>query len=560
MNDVNSEVQSLLPIKGETVNHRASVIRIGISTLFCLALLQMTQAQVIRVNSKVSSVVKHDISPPLRTIPAVIMQDEESEEEPVPQPTEPFSLATRATDTAVQSAPAQPLGTIDLMNFDGLGKGAYGFQVSGAPPDTNGAVGATQYMQWVNSSFAVFDKTSGDLLFGPARGVTLFTDFGAPCETRNGGDGIILYDKAANRWMFSQINEATTVCIAISITSDAAGAYYRYGFDLSDVLPAGTTLSDYPKFGVWPDGYYYTANIFGAASGTNICAFDRLNMLMGGDASAQCFFSRTVGGSYLPADLDGSIAPPDGSPNFLVDINNSGQELRLLQFHVDWNQPANSTLSDTIHIPTAPFNRPSGGVPQLDSTAGLDTLGDRLMFRLGYRNFGDHESLVANHSVQDPSSHIIGVRWYELQDPNGTPFIYQQGTFMPDSTYRWMGSIGMDKAGDIALGYSASNADIYPAVRYTGRTPDDPPGILEDEKSIIEGGGSQQPASRQRWGDYSAITIDPVDDCTFWFTTEYYQTSGSIFNWNTRIASFRFPSCGLATSWGSQHTTGLGAR
>jgi hypothetical protein len=436
------------------------------------------------------------------------------------------------------------LGTIDLLNFDGVGQGVYGFRVTGAPPDTNGAIGATQFMQWVNSSFAIFDKITGNLLFGPARGVTLFTDFGAPCETRNGGDGIILYDKAAGQWMFSQINDATTVCIAVSTSSDATGAYYRYAFDLSNVLPAGTTLSDYPKFGVWPDGYYYTANIFGSLSGTNICAFDRANMIVGNDATAQCFFSRTVGGSYLPADLDGSTAPPEGSPNFLVDVNNSGQELRLLRFRVDWNLPENSTLSDAIHIPAAPFTRASGGVPQLGSTAGLDTL-------------GDHESLVANHSVQDPSSHVIGVRWYELRDPNGTPFIYQQGTFMPDSTYRWMGSIAMDKADNIALGYSASSADIYPAIRYSGRTPENPLGTLQDEKSIIEGGGSQQPTSRQRWGDYSAITIDPIDDCTFWFTTEYYQTSGSVFNWNTRIASFRFPSCGSGSTWSAAEQNGF---
>jgi len=529
---------------------RVTELEIAIPLILFPLLLQGTaQAQAVRATAKHPAVIKHDISPPLRTIAPVVVQGEEPEEEPAPRPTEPQSAAPRVPDPVVQKSVGQPLGTIDLMNFDGLGKGAYGFSVSGAPPDTNGAVGATQYMQWVNSSFAVFDKTTGDLLFGPARGVTLFTDFGPPCETRNGGDGIILYDKTAGQWMFSQINDATTVCIAVSTSSDATGTYYRYAFDLSNVLPAGTTLSDYPKFGVWPDGYYYTANIFGATSGTNICAFDRANMLVGNDASAQCFFSQTVGGSYLPADLDGSLAPPDGSPNFLVDINNSGQELRLLRFHADWNNPNNSTLSDAIHIPTAPFTRASGGVPQLDSTAGLDTLGDRLMFRLGYRNFGDHESLVVNHSVQDPSTRVTGARWYELQDPNGATFIYQQGTFTPDSTYRWMGSIAMDRAGNIGLAYSASSPDIYPAVRYTGRTPDDPRGTLEDEKSIIEGGGSQQPTTRQRWGDYSAITIDPIDDCTFWFTTEYYQTSGSVFNWNTRIASFRFPSCGLGPPW-----------
>jgi hypothetical protein len=208
---------------------------------------------------------------------------------------------------------------------------------------------------------------------------------------------------------------------------------------------------------------------------------------------------------------------------------------------VDWANPDLSTLTGPVTIPVEPFTRPSGRVPQLGTTNTLDTLGDRLMFRLAYRNFGDHESLVLNHSV-NAGGGILGVRWYELQDPNGSPFAYQQGTFMPDATYRWMGSIAMDQAGDIAVGYSASSSDIHPAIRYTGRTPADPLGTLEDENSIIEGTGSQG-ATLHRWGDYSSITVDPIDDCTFWYTTEYHQADGN-FNWNTRIASFQFPNCG----------------
>jgi hypothetical protein len=262
-------------------------------------------------------------------------------------------------------------------------------------------------------------------------------------------------------------------------------------------------------------------------------------MLAGNDATAQCFFSRTIGGSYLPADLDGPTLPPDGSPNFLVDLSGTGA-LRLVKFHVDFAVPENSTLTSPITIPVAPFTRPSGGVPQLGSTQTLATLGDRLMFRLAYRNFGDHESLVVNHSVAAGGS--IGVRWYELRGPNDDePLVYQQGTYMPDGVFRWMGSIAMDGAGDIAVGYSASSSDIHPAIRYTGRTAGDPAGTLAEEHSILEGGGSQQP-TLSRWGDYSSITIDPVDDCTFWFTTEYHQADGG-FNWNTRIASFRFEGC-----------------
>lgn len=526
-----------------------------VSTVLFLALL-VPNAMLAQQNSSKASVVRdsgHDLSAPLWSIPpAAPGPVEEFEVEPAPRETEPLSAAPVMADGALQDSPGPLANTIDIINFEGVARSG------GAPPDTNGAPGDTQYMQWGNSRFEVFDKATGNPLLGPVPGSTLFGGMGEPCET-NGGDGIILYDKAAGRWMFSQIlhgtGAPTTVCIAVSTSSDATGTFNRYIFDLSSVLPTGTTLSDYPKFGLWPDGYYYTANIFGQTGGTNICAFDRVNMLAGNDAAAQCFFSRTVGSSYLPADLDGATPPPAGSPNFLVDINNSGQELRLLAFHVDWNDPTNSTLSDAVHIPVAAFTRASGQVPQFGSTQGLDTLGDRLMFRLAYRNFSNHESLVVNHSVKDPGTNVIGVRWYELQDPSGAPFIYQQGTFMPDSTYRWMGSIAMDQAGDIALGYSASSSDIRPAIRYTGRTPSDPLGTMENETCVLEGGGSQQP-TLARWGDYSAMTIDPVDDCTFWFTTEYHQTDGS-FNWNTRIASFRFPNCGTPSAELSLHSSPL---
>ena len=524
-----------------------------ICVLVAPLVLLLTSASVAQQDSAKATVVRdsgHDLSAPLWSMPpAVSGQAEELEEEPAPRETEPLSAAPVVEDGALQNFTGPLVNTVPGIDFEGVARSG------GAPPDTNGAPGDTQYMQWGNSRFAVFDKATGNTLLGPVPGSTLFSGMGEPCET-NGGDGIILYDKAAGTWMFSQLlhgaGAPTSVCIAVSTTSDATGTYNRYLFDLSGTLPPGTTLEDYPKFGVWPDGYYYTANIFGQTGGTNICAFDRVSMLAGNDATAQCFFSRTVGSSYLPADVDGGTPPPNGEPNFLVDINNSGQELRELMFHVDFANPDNSTLTGPVHIPVAPFTRASGGVPQLDSTKTLDTLGDRLMFRLAYRNFGDHESLVVNHSVQDPSTHVIGVRWYELQDPNGAPFIFQQGTFMPDDTYRWMGSIAMDHAGDIALGYSASSSDIRPAIRYTGRTPDEPLGTMEDETSVLEGTGSQQP-TLARWGDYSAMTIDPVDDCTFWFTTEYHQTDGS-FNWNTRIASFKFPGCGAQSCAGDQRS------
>jgi fibronectin type 3 domain-containing protein len=263
-------------------------------------------------------------------------------------------------------------------------------------------------------------------------------------------------------------------------------------------------------------------------------------MLTGAAATQQCFQLSSSFGGLLPSDLDGATLPPAGSPNYFLNFGSSS--LNLWRFHVDWGNTANTTLTGPTTIPVAAFSQACNGgtcIPQGGTTQTLDSLGDRLMYRLAYRNFGDHESIVANHSVTAGSS--VGVRWYELRSLSSVPTVYQQGTYAPDSSYRWMGSIAMDKAGNIALGYSVSSASMYPAIRYTGRGPTDPLDTMGSETSIIEGGGSQL-RGLSRWGDYSSMSIDPVDDCTFWYTSEYLQFNGS-FNWSTRIASFEFPSC-----------------
>jgi hypothetical protein len=185
-------------------------------------------------------------------------------------------------------------------------------------------------------------------------------------------------------------------------------------------------------------------------------------------------------------------------------------------------------------------------VPQAGTAETLDTLSDRPMYRLAYRVYSDHASMVVNHSVTAGSA--VGVRWYELRSPlSPSPSfsVYQQGTFAPDSTYRWMGSAAMDISGNLAIGYSASSSSINPALRYTGRNAGDPLNTLQAESSILIGTGSQT-TGLSRWGDYAALRIDPTDDCTFWFSTEYEKTNGT-FNWSTRIGSFKFTNC-LATT------------
>jgi len=448
-------------------------------------------------------------------------------------------------DPALQTGAGPLVATTAGVNFDGVGVGLSGFSVTSAPPDTNGAVGATQYVQWVNTSFAVLNKTTVAVFHCPAAGITLWQGFCGPCEANNDGAPIVLYDKAANRWVMTQFSVTGGQffqCVAVSTTSDASGTFRRFSFQFTD-------FNDYPKVGVWPDGYYLTFNMFNAAGtaflGGKACALDRNQILTasGTPAAMQCFQLSSTFGGLLPSDLDGATPPSAGSPNYFLAFDDVGLNgLNLWKFHVDWLTPANSTFTGPTKLSTAAFTEACNGgtcVSQPATTQQLDSLADRLMYRLAYRNFGDHESLVVNHSV-DVSGHA-GVRWYEVRNPGSAPAVFQQGTFSPDSNSRWMGSIAMDKVGNIAVGYSVSSSSLFPSIRFTGRVPTDPLGTLEAENTIKDGAGSQN-GRLSRWGDYSSIAIDPVDDCTFFYTNQYEKTTGS-FNWSTRIASFKFPGC-----------------
>jgi uncharacterized repeat protein (TIGR01451 family) len=503
---------------------------------------------------RVEPELKHDVSPPLRelvkaaqTSPSTQQEAEEVRPIPLPPGFKPASEPDLALQRTTAAAPAE-LGPTLGLNFEGLGSGFPDFFVNVAPPDPNGAVGLTQYVQWVNLSFAVFDKATGNVLPNfPTPGNTLWIGFGNGCETNNDGDPIVTYDKLADRWIFTQLEVSTTPflqCVAVSTAPDATGTYNRYSFTYSN-------FNDYPKLAVWPDAYYITFNLFSGNTflGADACAYDRNAMLNGLTASQVCFPQASTSGSLLPADVDGRVPPPAGEPNFVLgfDVNS----LTLYKFHVDFATPANSTFTGPTAIPVSPFtpvpfdcNGVRGCVPQGNTPTTLDALGDRLMYRLAYRNFGDHESLVVNHSVVADTVNLnTGVRWYEIQNPNGTPTVAQQSTFAPDSNYRWMGSIAMDVSGDMALGYSVSSATASPSIAFTGRIASGPAGTLQTETPLsLPSTASQE--GLVRWGDYSAMQVDPVDDCTFWYTAEYLQFAGA-FNWNTRIANFKYPSCGV---------------
>jgi hypothetical protein len=256
----------------------------------------------------------------------------------------------------------------------------------------------------------------------------------------------------------------------------------------------------------------------------------------------------------LPSDLDGFPPPPPGAPNYFAEVDDDvwgfpDDQIHLWEFHADWSDPNASTFIGPLAIPTASFDYEictafrGQCIPQPNTSQKLEGLNDRLMHRLQYRNWGSHETLVVNHTV-DAGNGEAGVRWYELRDPSGSPFIYQQGTYSPGLAvvHRWMGSIAMDGDGNIGLGYSASNSTtVFPSLRYTGRLASAPLGALQSEGILYAGGGSQTSTSK-RWGDYSAISVDPVDDCTFWYTNEYYQTTNSS-SWKTRVGTFAFQGC-----------------
>jgi hypothetical protein len=507
-----------------------------------LTVMAMLPVAALAADPMVIREVKHDHSLPLRDAAATAVQSAGSQQTPFPQRTG-TAITNSQPDPVARVPSGAPLDVRVGLNFDGVS--AAQTVASGGPfvpPDTNGAVGATQFVEWVNVTFAVFDKTTGATVLGPTPGNAFWKGFGGTCETHNDGDIIIQYDKAAGRWVAAQpvFSSPFLYCLAISTTSDATGSYNRYAFS----FPAGD-FPDYPKVGVWPDAYYASFNIFVKTfAGAMACAYDRANMLSGNPATAVCFQQPKSVGSLLPSDLDSKTPPPPGAPNFFLNIADS-THLNLFRFHVDFGSPGSSSFTGPTLIEVAPFSElcakatDRACIPQPAPGEKVDSLGDRLMYRLAYRNFGDHESLVATHSIEGGA--FSGVRWYELRNPGSSPVLFQQGTVVDPNLDYWMGSIAMDQAGNIALGFSVSSDAVEPSVAIVGRTPGDASGTMAAPVFLVNGTGVQV-NSFKRWGDYSSMSIDPDDGCTFWYSQEYYKTTGA-FNWNTRIASFKFPSC-----------------
>lgn len=424
-----------------------------------------------------------------------------------------------------------------ITSFKGLDLQNWG---AGWPPDTDGDVGPNHYIQAVNTSIAIYNKSGARLAAFTFN--TFFDGTGTPCDASNQGDPVVLYDSISGRWIITDFAWSSTrgpfyECIAVSKTADpVAGGWWMYA-----LVAGSTALNDYPKLGIWSDGIYMSANMFTRAktyAGVKVWALNREDMINGLPMRNVAFTLGTSYFSLIPSNLmPGASLPPAGAPNYFVSLY-APSTMRFWKFHVDWNTPSASTFTGPIDVTVASFAKPTSRVPQLGSSETLDSLGDRLMVQLQYRNISGVEALWVNHTVVSGS--VMGIRWYEFRNLSGTPTVYQQGTYQPDSNYRWMGSLAVDKIGNMAVGYSVSSSTMYPAIRYAGRLVSDPLGVLaQGEATVIAGTGSQS-GGYSRWGDYSAMSIDP-DGCTFWFTTEYYEVTGS--NWQTRIASFKFPSC-----------------
>jgi hypothetical protein len=505
---------------------------------------------------------RFDVSRPLRVMArlsndlAPLNPDEDRAIEPALPlgPQDPDGALQRASSSEQPAAMPAPTASFNAMTG------------TSQPPDSDGDVGPNHVIVIINSRFQILSKTGASLL-GPSNINTIWSGFGGGCQTSNSGDPYIVYDNLADRWVVGQFVAVSPyfLCLAVSQTGDPTGSWYRYA-----IATQNDGLPDYPKMGMMPDAYYLSSReVFGTSNnGMGAYAINRAQALAGNPAAivikmlAPNTPTYNTGDGLHPADFDGGIPPPPGSPEYFLGHMDNGwtygapqDALTLWKFTPDWVTPANSTfvLSNTLAVAavdtvlgttTCTTNRQC--IAQKSSANLIDHLGyrQRVTNRVAYRNFGAYQNLVTSVSVESAAG-ISGMRWYEIRSPNSSPVIFQQSTFSgaalspADTHSRWMGSIAQDHLGDMGLAYSAASSTLDPAIRYTGRLAADPLNTMpQGEGTFIDGAGAN--STGQRWGDYTAMNIDP-DGCRFWYVNEYFAATGG--TWTMRVGAFRFPGC-----------------
>ena len=560
---------------------RVRLITLGTATLLA------SGANAASTAPKVMHAERFDVSPPMRDIIRNLPQTPtvpESEDGYIPnifiKPITRVNVWQVPDYSRMQNAPTGTPAPALGVSFDGIGNPtACGGCI---PPDTNGDVSDQHFVQWVNLKWAVYNKNTGAVVQAPLAGNSLFAGFGGKCQTTNSGDPLAVWDAQAKRWVMSQFVTSAPFaqCVAVSVTSDPLGAYYRYEFNWPN-------FGDYPHMGIWTEenhrqnAYLLTTHEFGGSpqtfQGAAMIAMERDKMLVGDPTAAMVRFGGFDAYGLQAIHLTGPNEAPGGSCPTFVHFDFAASNYQFWDMCLDWTTPANSTLSAPNTVDSAPFFPFFDSVPTPAGGANyLDSFGSNTMYRATARAFSKDAptriSLVINHVVQG-SNLQAGIKWLQFNlkpavEPVGvtdrifgdgyegsplqvvvpktvlTKTLLDEGTYAPDSNHRWMGGIAIDGSGNIGLGFSKSSAVLNPQVQYTARRATDPPGVMRDEQTCSAGiANGAQTDSAGRWGDYSSMSVDPVDQCTFYFTTEYYATS-SARNFSTRICSFTFPDCG----------------
>jgi len=560
--------------------------------------------KVPHIKPRWTSAVAFDKTAPLRDMITVAPRGIPPNEELIEMRTERMLRTvpskTRTADGALQGpagstlAPSVSIASPSLT-FEGMSNqdnfNIFGGRVN--PPDTIGDVGPNNYVQMINLVYAIYDK-AGNLLLGPVDTGTLWAGFAVEDCTDPSGDPVVVYDQLEDRWLLSQFTTRGLDdpslpfynCVAISVTGDPTGAYYRYAFITQpdpESPPGGTFFPDYPKYGVWKKSYVLTTRDFGFTNGYGISvyALEKNKMIAGNpNARAVQFFLQAfdengdpviplelVGDGLLPADIDGKKQPKEDAAIPIVGTQDDGagygatfDAVNIWDLKIHWQATPVASLTLAAQLPTAAFDSiypcaptsrdclPQPGITNPAQFLDILSYRQRPTWRLAYRNFNTYESLVTNQAVEAAPA-VAGVRWYEIRrNGAGTYSLAQQGTYAPgDGVHRWMGSIAQDKNGNMALGYSVVNGvDVFPGIRYTGRLAGDALGTMTLGEGTVINGTGVQTTTNSRWGDYTSMNIDPSDDCTFWYTNEYYTLAGqgtSTAGWQTRIAIVKLPGC-----------------